>query len=852
MRTASVVFLSGIALALGACSGGVSVGVLCDDTHPCPDGQVCGPDGRCVAEDGGPADAGGDGGDAPGSDACVTACGAGCCSAEEVCLGDVCYTNLGDCTDSGECQSDSHCVDGHCIPYGPGETNPECRRLVVIGLFQPTLHCLWDGTEAGLPYPEHVQVESTPIVVDFDFDGDPATKRPALVFASYNSLDGLCGLGTGNTGSTSFGVLRVVDGKTCKTLYTIDPADGGAKVNGSSTPAVGDLDGDGRPEIVTYSATGGLVAFRYDPGQDKFVTLWVGHEAGGAAHNPAAGQCIWVGPSLADLDDDGVPEAILGGSVYDASGALLDGALGSLHTASRGTFPVLADVDHDGRVELADGLSAYSFEPTTRLWTARPYASCQAGQCTAGLTAVADFGTFGDDPAQDDFTTLDGVAEIAVVGAGWARIQKLDGRVLFRVQLPGSTGGGPPTIGDFDGDGLPELAAAGSDSYTVFDPRCTAAAPDTARCGTPRDATGVGGYVDGVLWSKYSQDHSSNVTGSSIFDFEGNGDAEAIYADECYVRIYRGRDGEVIFSQPRTSCTWHENPIVADVDGSFQSKLIVPSNESCEVSCADIDPSFAGLRCDSAADCPGALPCDEGLCRCTEDAQCGQTAVGGGFFCRDAPAGTPGSGKTCRAGHVITGGAAYGVPVNKIHGVRIYADVLDRWVSSRMIWSQHAYSITHITEAGAVVKTGDWVQNFRTPGLNTFRANTQGDLGPSDSPDATAGGLEWSCDEETFTLHLKVLMCNRGTAPVGADTPLTFYRGDPVVRDLLCTASTTAILQPGECAELACDAPGQLPNVEFDVTAVADDPGTGQPRYAECIGTNNTMVAKGVVCRYIG
>jgi hypothetical protein len=842
----------GIALIFAACGGGVSPGQSCDDTHPCPDGQECGPAGRCVlANDGGadgPADEGGTP-DGPATDACVTACGSGCCTAAEVCVDGACHTNLGDCTTDGECQSDSHCVEHHCIPYGPGETNPECHRLVVIGVFSPTIHCQWDGSEAGLPYPTHVQVLSTPAVVDFNFDGDVNTRTPSLVFATYNINDGACGLGADQTGTTGYGVLRVVDGKTCKTLYTIDPASGGAKVNGSSPPAVGDLDGDGRPEIVAFSATGGLVAFGYDPAQDKFVTRWVSHLANGTAHNPAALQCMWVGPSIADLDDDGVPEVLLGGSVYTNAGVLLDGTLGSLHTMSTGVFPVLADVDGDGKVELVDGLSAYRFEPSTKLWTALPYASCQAGQCTAGWTAVADFGTFGTDPAQDDFTHLDGIAEIAVVGGGWARIQKLDGRVLFRVPLPGSTGGGPPTIGDFDGDGLPELAAAGSDSYTIFDPLCKETTPDVAHCATPR---GAGGYVDGVLWSKYSQDHSSNVTGSSIFDFDGDGQAEAVYADECYVRIYNGANGDVVFSQPRTSCTWHENPVVADVDGSFQSKLIVPSNENCNVSCADIDPSFPGLRCGAAADCPSGLPCDQGLCRCTQDGECGATGVGAGFYCRPAPSGTPGTGNTCRAGHVITGGAAYGVPLDKYHGVRIYADVLDRWVNSRMIWSQHAYSITHISEAGQVARTSTWVQNFKTPGLNNFRANTQGDLQPDDSPDMTAGGIQWICDDATYTLSLEVQMCNRGTAPVGAGTPLTFYRGDPAGRDVLCTGTTQGILQPGDCEVIACQVTGIEPNVEFDVTAVADDPGTGQLRYAECVGTNNTMKVTGVICHYVG
>jgi len=173
-------------------------------------------------------------------------------------------------------------------------------------------------------------------------------------------------------------------------------------------------------------------------------------------------------------------------------------------------------------------------------------------------------------------------------------------------------------------------------------------------------------------------------------------------------------------------------------------------------------------------------------------------------------------------------------------------------VSSRQVWSQHAYSITHITETGVVMRTSNWVQNHRTPGLNNFRANTQGSLDPEDSPDTTARTIAWSCDESTYTLSLAVTMCNRGTAPVGAGTPLTFYRGDPASRVVLCTAATQAILAPGECEEVACSVPDVEPNVEFEVTAVADDPGTGQLRYTECVGTNNTTTVSGVICHWLG
>jgi hypothetical protein len=55
--------------------------------------------------------------------------------------------------------------------------------------------------------------------------------------------------------------------------------------------------------------------------------------------------------------------------------------------------------------------------------------------------------------------------------------------------------------------------------------------------------------MGGIAWSRSTQDLSSNVTGSSIFDFEADGRSEVVYGDECFVRVYDGQSGDVLFSQ---------------------------------------------------------------------------------------------------------------------------------------------------------------------------------------------------------------------------------------------------------------------------------------------------------------
>jgi hypothetical protein len=768
--------------------------------------------------DGQPADAAGDGGPifadgARDGSGCASGvvCGGTCCKVGESCEGSTCVPAK-TCSNDEECDNDTYCDNGKCIPFGTGPKGPfdqNCTQLVPIGLFSPAEQCRWSGPPAGDANPNHKNVLGTPAVADFNLDGDPSTRKPSIVFVSYDGQDG--GGPASQCDGGFFGVIRVIDGATCAQQHSLTMA----KVRPASPVAIGDLDGDGRPEIVAPRCGGGLAAFTYDATTKAFKLLWTSNP-----NNlfPTGGG--WAGPAIHDLDDDGKPEVLHWGTVWSNTGQIIDQSLGQLAYGS-GSFPVVADIDGDGKIELVNGAGVWRF--TGGKWTV-----VHANTGTNGHVAIADFGTFGTDPTKDDRSKLDGVAEIAVVRSGTIRVQTAAGRVVFGpINLPGGGGGGPPTIGDFDKDGRAEVAAAGSDSYTVFDPDCV---------GTPVKANCDSMTTTGILWSKVSQDHSSNVTGSSVFDFDGDGQAEAVYADECFNRVYDGRNGTVLFSQWRTSCTWNENPIVADVDGDFNSELVIPSNTNCNISCAALDPAFGGLRCGKDTDCPGGK-CDSGLCRCTTDPECG----GNGFVCAAPLAGSPGSGNVCRAKH---GG--------KTAGVLVYRDILDRWVSSRMIWNQHTYSVTNVADDGTIPKTSAWVQNWNKPGLNNYRQNVQGGLKPNASPDATAKRVttELPCTSE-FHLTLKIEVCNRGTQPMAAGLPVTFYKGKPTDQQPICTGTTKTQIDPGKCEEVTCVWKGAPTNESVDVWAVADDSGAGQGTSSECKEGNNATKIPGVRCGQI-
>src|SRR6185369_12355472 len=149
-----------------------------------------------------------------------------------------------------------------------------------------------------------------------------------------------------------------------------------------------------------------------------------------------------------------------------------------------------------------------------------------------------------------------------------------------------------------------------------------------------------------------------------------------------------------------------------------------------------------------------------------------------------APVAGGAAGKVCRASH----------PSQRIQGIRVLADSLDRWVNTRAIWNQHAYSVTNIDDSGKVPRTSDWLQNWKQPGLNNYRQNSPGEgIVPGAIPDLTVRQAKVTCDPAGPTVTAEV--CNRGTEPVAPGLPVAVYAAGPPA-ELRCTAMTTQKLAP--------------------------------------------------------
>ncbi len=693
--------------------------------------------------------------------------------------------DLGPCATNDDCAGDSYCdADGRCTPYGIPEDvtlDPACERTITIGDFAPDEQCRWTGPDASDPYPTWNQVYSAPHVADLDLDGDPAVLAPSIIVSAFDS-------------SADGGILRILDGRTCAEQVALtDPAD---RLVYASNFAIGDLDGaaDGRPEIVAASLSarqvaGGLVAFGYDAATGTYARRWYGRRcdlAGEPRHTPND----WTnnnGPSIHDLDDDGVPEILFDRFVYDASGCLLNPSATYDNYLRLGLFAVVADVDLDDRPELVRHDGVYEWSGTD--WVLETYfAPTDVTEATRmGHVAVADLGDFpgaaGDAPGRAEIVVASAPSPTSAnTETGSVRVMTIGGEIVFGPYALPAEGaeiagrGGPPTIGDFDGDGRRELAVAGGSRYTVFDLDCDVdggSAPGCAR---------VDGLPRGVLWSRQSQDRSSNVTGSSVFDFDADGQAEVVYGDECFVRIYRGTDGEVLFSSSASTGTGYELPVIADVDGDFNSEIVFSLTRG--VACPATDPIYT---------------------RGTSTFE---------------PGGT---------------------------GIRVLRDVDDRWAASRPIWNQHAYAVTHVDDDGTVPRTSAWMRNFSDATLNNFRMNAQGSLERRGAADLTVALARASdlCDALTGEVTLAANVCNRGTNPVPDGARVVFFAGDPDGgAAIACETTLPRLLDPGTCTEVSCAWTVPDEGVARSVTVVVDPDGT----VFECRDGNNRGVVPDIYC----
>ena len=382
-----------------------------------------------------------------------------------------------------------------------GDFNADCKTEPSIGTFNPVIEWHKDAWNLVSGSPNSA---SAPIVVQLtDDNGDQKIDEedmPDILFVSYGGP----------------GIVRAISGDGMTEILSIT----GAGVDREKCLAAADIDGDGIVEIITSNTTQKIVAYEHDG-----TLKWTSASLTGHVGN------YEVAPAISDMNGDGKPEIVVGRAILDNQGNLLGagthGVGASDHANGSASMSFAVDVNSDGKQEVVVGNALYNIAGGD-IWF---------NNLSDGYPAVADF-------------DLDGTPEIVVVSTGKVRLQSsVDGAQLWSVALPGGLGG-PPTVADFDGDGQPEIGIAGQSRYSVIE----------------GDGT--------ILWTNVTQDGSSGITGSAVYDFEGDGVADVVYADEINLYVYNGTDGKTKLQlAEHNSGTRLEYPIIADVDNDDEVEI---------------------------------------------------------------------------------------------------------------------------------------------------------------------------------------------------------------------------------------------------------------------------------------
>ncbi|MDR1719301.1 MAG: DUF11 domain-containing protein, partial [Dysgonamonadaceae bacterium] len=320
-----------------------------------------------------------------------------------------------------------------------------------------------------------------------------------------------------------------------------------------------DIDGNGKAEVFIVSALNSKM-FLYEvssaPGVRPitFSPKWVDKPVSITAF------VSWGGllPIIADFEGDGNPEMIVEGQVVDAQTGNIMTTLPLMGKGSWGlvTVPTAADVDGDGLPEILVGTDIYKYAAGSYTLYARcpSYASAQEG-----VAMAADINQDGIlDVVYSDSQTSTNTVVV------WTPSTNT---VIGTFSFATSNGVSYPFIGDIDGAVIngkkyPEICI--NTAYILYSY-----------------------YFDGTdFQQKWTMSHTdrSAATSLTLFDFNLDGTVELVYRDETTVRIFDGSGSAPVlqWSAPCYSVTTTEAPIIADVTGDGSANIVVTGRPTSE------------------------------------------------------------------------------------------------------------------------------------------------------------------------------------------------------------------------------------------------------------------------------
>jgi len=192
--------------------------------------------------------------------------------------------------------------------------------------------------------------------------------------------------------------------------------------------------------------------------------------------------------------------------------------------------PFAIDVDQDGNAEIFVGNCIYSSTPPCALLWCGSFGGASVSSAVANMDS---------DPE----------GEVVMCGVGQVQVYEHNGAFKWSYTLPNiaiNSGGGPPALGDFNGDGFADVGVSNFNSYFVIDGNT------------------------GTLLTSFSTVDNSDRTSSSAFDFDDDGITEFVFMSSNLYII--SASGNILFVA--NSLTGSEYPVIADIDLDGQADIV--------------------------------------------------------------------------------------------------------------------------------------------------------------------------------------------------------------------------------------------------------------------------------------
>jgi hypothetical protein len=377
-----------------------------------------------------------------------------------------------------------------------GDGTPE----IVIGHQDGWLRVLSGASGNNIAHwPQQVgaAIDSTPAVADLNKNG---RKQIIVGIGSTWKPNQQGGVVVYNRDGTRHCAFRTRD---TGNVWANSPNPDGYSEPVFSSPAIGDVNGDGYPDIVFGAFD--LHVYAIDRNCNKIIDYNVEDS-------------VWSSPALYDIDGDGRMEIFIGGD--QSPGGIINWAGGEFRALKWSPFapgnayelwkhqvddtiwssPAIGDINGDGRVEVVVGTGFYyNHGDSHRVWAWDAF-----NGASLGGWPVTTGGTTMPSPALGDVTG-DGIPEVAVGASdGVLRVYRGSGAQLWANHLSfnNTSPGGPvasPIIADMNGDGQNDVGAGNDWGYFVLNGKTGGVMTEVNKWLSHESAAAIGNF-GGAGW----------------------------------------------------------------------------------------------------------------------------------------------------------------------------------------------------------------------------------------------------------------------------------------------------------------------------------------------------------------